>query len=197
MNLSIQRPTLKEIDEITTFEKENPDVPLDSPEVFLLKLSSIRNFSERIACLVFQNDFNDSISSVGSKLANLRSTCEFMRNSDGLKKVMSLILTFGNYMNGGNRSRGQADGFGLEILGKLKDVKSNTPGVTLLHYIVKAKLAQEGEDHPDHLPLPVPEHEDVQAAATISFEDISKELDKLERGLNSMFFFNKISSIDI
>lgn len=27
-------------------------------------------------------------------------------------------------MNGGNRTRGQADGFGLEILPKLKDVKS-------------------------------------------------------------------------
>lgn len=27
-------------------------------------------------------------------------------------------------MNGGNMQRGQADGFGLEILAKLKDVKS-------------------------------------------------------------------------
>lgn len=26
-------------------------------------------------------------------------------------------------MNGGNRQRGQADGFGLEILAKLRDVK--------------------------------------------------------------------------
>lgn len=37
---------------------------------------------------------------------------------------MGLVLAFGNYMNGGNRTRGQADGFGLEILPKLKDVKS-------------------------------------------------------------------------
>lgn len=37
---------------------------------------------------------------------------------------MGLVLAMGNHMNGGNRTRGQADGFGLEILPKLKDVKS-------------------------------------------------------------------------
>lgn len=40
-------------------------------------------------------------------------------------------------MNGGNRARGQADGFGLEILPKLRDVKSKDNSITLLHYIVR------------------------------------------------------------
>lgn len=40
-------------------------------------------------------------------------------------QVLGLILAFGNFMNGGNRSRGQADGFALDILPKLKDVKSS------------------------------------------------------------------------
>lgn len=35
-------------------------------------------------------------------------------------------------MNGGNRTRGQADGFGLEILPKLKDVKSRVSHHTVL-----------------------------------------------------------------
>lgn len=39
-------------------------------------------------------------------------------------------------MNGGNRTRGQADGFGLEILPKIKDVKSKDSNYTLLHFIV-------------------------------------------------------------
>lgn len=41
-----------------------------------------------------------------------------------VKDILALILAFGNYMNGGNRTRGQADGYSLEILPKLKDVKS-------------------------------------------------------------------------
>lgn len=40
-------------------------------------------------------------------------------------QVLGLILAFGNFMDGGNRSRGQADGFTLDILPKLKDVKSS------------------------------------------------------------------------
>ena len=36
---------------------------------------------------------------------------------------MEMILSFGNYMNGGTQ-RGQADGFDLGILAKLRDVKS-------------------------------------------------------------------------
>jgi hypothetical protein len=43
-------------------------------------------------------------------------------------------------MNGGNRTRGQADGFGLEILARLRDVKSKDSSVTLLHFIVRAYM---------------------------------------------------------
>lgn len=50
--------------------------------------------------------------------------CQGLLECDALRDIMGLVLAFGNYMNGGNRTRGQADGFGLEILPKLKDVKS-------------------------------------------------------------------------
>ena len=66
--------------------------------------------------------------------------------SSSLKKVFGLILALGNYMNGGNRQRGQADGFGLEILPKLKDVKSKENSITLLHFIVM-KYIEVGSFH--------------------------------------------------
>lgn len=180
------KPTQKEIEEIAIHEATFPDVPLDQPEFFLKRLSGINHFSERIACLMLQSEFQDAISSVSYKLNNVRTTCDFLINSEPLKKVMAIILTLGNYMNGGNMMRGQADGFGLEILGKLKDVKSNVPGVTLLHYVVNAKLSQE-KDHnfEEPLPLPVPEAADVEAASTIKFDDIAKELDRLDKELQA------------
>ena len=182
-------PTPKELEEITAHEREHPDIPLDRPELFLKQLSTIQHFSERIACLMFQAQFHDAISTVSTKLTNLRSTCEYLCNSQSLKRVMALILTLGNYMNGGNRMRGQADGFGLEILGKLKDVKSKEPGVTLLHYVVRSRLAQEEDYNFDELlPLPVPEPADVEAASTINFEDLLKELDKLNAELKGTHF---------
>ncbi|XP_034950625.1 formin-2 [Chelonus insularis] len=177
-------PTAKEIEEITTHEKEHPEIPLDRPEMFLKQLSTIKNFNERIICLMFQAEFDDAISTVSSKLTNLRSTCDYLRTSQSLKKIMALILTLGNYMNGGNRMRGQADGFGLEILGKLKDVKSKAPGITLLHYLVRLVLDQEKNYNFDEmLPLPIPEPADIEAASTIDFEEITKELERLEKKL--------------
>lgn len=207
----LQRPTKKELEDIKAFEAANPDVPLDQPEVFLKRLADINHFTERIACLMFQAEFQDAISNVSSKLTNLRSTCDFLRNSSSLKKVMALILTFGNYMNGGNRTRGQADGFGLEILGRLKDVKSNVAGVTLLHYIVRARLAQEKDHNFDEpLPLPIPEPADMEAASTINFENLSAELDRLKNELEgkrdhirirvcpiSFFLFFSLNEINI
>lgn len=44
--------------------------------------------------------------------------------SNSVREVIGLVLALGNHMNGGSRIRGQADGFGMEILPKLKDVKS-------------------------------------------------------------------------
>ena len=56
-------------------------------------------------------------------------------------QVLSLILTCGNYMNGGNPQRGQADGFNIDILPKLKDVKSNDNSTNLLYWIVQTVMA--------------------------------------------------------
>lgn len=59
--------------------------------------------------------------------------CQDLLECKRLRDILGLILAFGNYMNGGNRTRGQADGFGLEILPKLKDVKSR---VTHTHHFL-------------------------------------------------------------
>lgn len=48
------------------------------------------------------------------------------------RRVMGVILACGNYMNGGNLQRGQADGFAIDILPKLKDVKSKDNSMTFL-----------------------------------------------------------------
>ena len=51
--------------------------------------------------------------------------------------MLGLILAFGNVMNSENKVRGQADGFQLDILSKLKDVKSADNSTNLLLYIVQ------------------------------------------------------------
>ena len=54
----------------------------------------------------------------------VRMTCHVTsRFSREIHTLLEIILAFGNYMNGGTQ-RGQADAFDLEVISKLKDVKS-------------------------------------------------------------------------
>ncbi|GAA6093698.1 formin-2, partial [Tachysurus ichikawai] len=99
---------------------------------FLLQLSEVPQFSERVFCILVQSTFTESISSVQRKISLLQRVCTALRWSKGVMQVLGLVLALGNYMNGGNRSRGQADGFTLDVLPKLKDVKSSVSGRGML-----------------------------------------------------------------
>ena len=85
---------------------------------------------------MFQATFAEDIGSIRDRIKMIQTTISMLMTSSSIKKIFGLILALGNYMNGGNRTRGQADGFGLEILPKLKDVKSKESNFTLLHFIV-------------------------------------------------------------
>ncbi|XP_070833998.1 formin-2 isoform X2 [Chaetodon trifascialis] len=109
---------------IKSCEDKEDAKPLDKPEQFLFQLSQIPNFSERVFCILFQSTFHECITSVLRKVEILQRVCKTLQSGECVLKVLGLVLAFGNFMNGGNRSRGQADGFTLDILPKLKDVKS-------------------------------------------------------------------------
>lgn len=157
-------------------------LPLDTPEQFLLRLSEITSSAERISCIVFQDEFEEQCTSVSRKLTIVKSLCEFILENEDLKEVFSIILTLGNFMNGGNRQRGQADGFGLEILGKLKDVKSKDPKITLLHFIVKTYIARSRKNGSGivDLRLPVPDPIIIDKSLSIDFEECKQQLNALK-----------------
>lgn len=174
-----------------------PNVPLDEPEQFLLKMSSISCSSERISCILFQTDFDEACTLIARKNESMLELCDFLTENQYLKKLFSIILTLGNYMNGGNRMRGQADGFGLEILSKLRDVKSKEPRVTLLHYIVHTYINRyRSENVPlQKIVYPLPNSADVAKVMAIDFEEVQKQLDELKKKLigesSSIFFLGR------
>ncbi|KAM8810218.1 formin-2 [Eudromia elegans] len=166
-------------------EKENAK-SLDKPEQFLYELSLIPNFSERVFCILFQSTFSESISSIRRKLELLQKLCETLKNGSGVMQVLGLVLAFGNYMNGGNRTRGQADGFGLDILPKLKDVKSSDNSGSLLSYMVSYYLRNFDEDAgKEQCSFPLPEPQDLFQASQMKFEDFQKELRKMKKDLRA------------
>lgn len=166
-------------EEILTFQghvEASPDIPLDAPEQFLLHLSEITYFNERMECLTFQSLFSEHVNDITIKIDNLNHVCDQLLNSSSLKNVFSIILTCGNYMNGGNKQRGQADGFDIAILPKLKDVKSGDNSITLLQYIVRCCIENyDDKKGTSDSMLPVLEPSDVEKCGNVNFDEQMKE----------------------
>lgn len=78
-----QSATEEELRLIKGHVASHPDQPLDKPEQFLLELSEIPHFGERVACLIFQSDFNDALNNIANKLNNMKATSgvNFIRNN--------------------------------------------------------------------------------------------------------------------
>nr|XP_043904409.1 formin isoform X1 [Solea senegalensis] len=159
---------------------------LDKPEQFLYELSQIPDFAGRAHCVIFKSSFTDMIVSVQSKLNTVSSVCKALLDSNDVREVMGLVLALGNHMNGGSRTRGQADGFGLEILPKLKDVKSRDNRISLVDFVVSYYLHNVDKSAgTEKSVFPLPEPQDVFLAAQVKFDDLSRDLKQLARDLAS------------
>uniref|UniRef100_A0A3Q1HZ98 FH2 domain-containing protein n=1 Tax=Anabas testudineus TaxID=64144 RepID=A0A3Q1HZ98_ANATE len=179
-----------EMDSIKKHIKSSKDKqdakPLDKPEQFLYQLSQIPNFTERVFCILFQSTFHECITSILRKMEILQRVCKTLQSGSCVLQVLGLVLAFGNFMNGGNRSRGQADGFTLDILPKLKDVKSSDNSQSLLSYIVAYYLRHFDEDAgKESCVYPLPEPQDLFQASQMKFEDFQRDLRKLRKDLNA------------
>lgn len=181
-------------------EAAQSDIPLDYPEQFLLKISQISMSTERISCIVFMAEFEESATVIERKLEVVMHLSQFLMESEELKLIFAIILTLGNYMNGGNRQRGQADGFTLEILSKLKDVKSKESQTTLLHFIVRTYIGRKRKEGVQllEIPLPIPEPSDVERANQVDFDEVKRQISELNRQLKCKisieFWFTKVPS---
>ncbi|XP_030070061.1 formin-1 isoform X2 [Microcaecilia unicolor] len=166
--------------------KEEDWKHLDKPEQFLYELSQIPNFAERSQCIIFQSIFWEGITAVQRKVDIIVRACKGLQDMKSVKDVLGLILAFGNYMNGGNRTRGQADGYGLEILPKLKDVKSRDSSMSLMDYIVSYYLRYyDQEAGTDKSVFPLLEPQDFFLASQVKLEDLMKDLRKLQKDLEA------------
>ncbi|XP_050810740.1 formin-1 isoform X3 [Gopherus flavomarginatus] len=181
-----QKDELEKIKQYYETSKEEELKLLDKPEQFLYELSQIPNFAERAQCIIFQSVFSEGITSVHRKVDVITRASKDLLDMRSVKEILGLILAFGNYMNGGNRTRGQADGFGLEILPKLKDVKSRDNGINLVDYVVIYYLRHFDKDAgTDKSIFPLPEPQDFFQASQVKFEDLIKDLRKLKRDLEA------------
>ena len=100
---------------------------------FLLR---IPHYQQRLKCLFFRKTFGDRLGEVRPKVEAVLYASREVVTSKKLRRMLEVVLAFGNYMNKGNR--GNAYGFKVSSLNKIIDTKSSSGSrYTLLHYLVE------------------------------------------------------------
>jgi hypothetical protein len=117
---------------------------LDYPEQFIRLLGQIPACSARVDCWHFLVNFDELIAEIELPLLSIQRAIRATMASSALKMFLSALLRVGNYLNGGNKLRGQADGYCLAVLTRLKALKARTnEGHSLASYLLALCSAQD------------------------------------------------------
>lgn len=124
---------------------------LSPPDQYLVTMCSIPRLSQRMTCMLTRRRFEMDLEEIRPDIAILRNATDELRASQCFRHALAVVLAAGNSLNG-NTFRGNAAGFQLEALGKLKETRmtSAKPGgkqLTLLHYIASALIRDQDKPY--------------------------------------------------
>ena len=140
-----QLPTSEEAEELQS--RDGPDVVWDRPEAFLKMLLSIPRVGPRLRCWSVSRAFDEAADALEVSVEALDAAFAELPESKPLLELLGLLLAYGNHMNGGDKRRGQADGFPIADLMAVCGAKSSVGKHTLLSYALEelTRLAGGGE----------------------------------------------------
>lgn len=102
--------------------------------LFTDRFYRITHYEQRLRTLHYKKKFHIWFSEIKPKIKAVLEASKEVQRSKRLKRMLEIILAFGNYMNRGQR--GNAVGFKLSSLTRIADTKSScNKSLTLLHYI--------------------------------------------------------------
>ncbi|XP_058620590.1 formin-like protein 1 [Onychostoma macrolepis] len=170
-------PSDYELRLIEKYEREGrPLLELSEEDRFVVAFSKIPRLSQRISTLTFMGNFSESILLLKPQLNAIIAASMSIKSSSKLKKILEIILAFGNYMN--SEKRGSAYGFRLQSLDLLLDMKSTDRKLTLLHFIVSIIQEKYPQLHNFHTELHC-----LDKAALVSLDSILVDVRSLEKGM--------------
>ncbi|KAM9975785.1 hypothetical protein ACTFIW_013175 [Dictyostelium discoideum] len=169
-------PTSEELASI--HELHSNEVILDKPERWCLMIDGFPMIKHRLRCWEFMLKIEDSLKSIIESIDTVLLACKELRTSITINCLFSLLLQLGNYLNGGHLYRGQSDGFNLESLSKMIEIKDNSNSGSLLDFAIKTLYQQspmKGNSNTSiHLELA-----HVPNASLINFTDVGTSVSKL------------------
>uniref|UniRef100_UPI00398EEFCA formin-like protein 1 n=1 Tax=Pristiophorus japonicus TaxID=55135 RepID=UPI00398EEFCA len=158
---------------------ENDKKPLEDlaeEDRFMIKFSKIPRLSERMNIIIFMGNFSDSVQLLTPQLNAIIAASMSIKSSAKLKRILEIILAFGNYMN--SSKKGAVYGFRLQSLDLLLETKSTDRKQTLMNYIVDIIHDQYPELNTFHTELLF-----VDKAAAVSLENVIQDVRSLNQGM--------------
>jgi dishevelled associated activator of morphogenesis len=144
---------------------------------FMLEMSHVPRYEKRLNALYFTKNFHERISEIHPNIESVTASCHELMMSEKLRKLLEIILAFGNIMNRGNR--GNAFGFKLSSLNKITDTKSSTDNeMTLLHYLIQMLEAKFPEVVTLEVDLP-----HISEASKVDIGELEKEFKAIRKEL--------------
>ncbi|KAL5487624.1 hypothetical protein ACEPAI_5732 [Sanghuangporus weigelae] len=173
-------PTPEEIKRIDEFGDVKQ---LAKADQYLKEIGDVPRVSERISCMLYRRKLELDIEETRPELDIVRHATKELKSSNRFKQVLKTVLTIGNALNGSS-FRGNARGFQLEALLKMKEtktVKASPECPTLLHYVARMLLKSDAElvNFLDDLPH-------LEAAARVSMQTVSAAVGTLVSGLSQV-----------
>lgn len=147
---------------------------------FLFELSKITHYEQRLRTLHYKKKFNIWYAEFKPKIVAVLEASREVQRSKRLKKMLEIILAFGNYMNRGQR--GNAVGFKLSSLTRIADTKSScNKNMTLLHYIADTCEHKFRDCLMLEVDLP-----HVKDAAKVNMKELEKDMAMLRNGMKEV-----------
>ncbi|KAI9300264.1 hypothetical protein BJ944DRAFT_138775, partial [Cunninghamella echinulata] len=148
-NLMVIRQYIPTKEEIEIISEYDGDIDrLGNAERYFKAIMYIPRLADRVSCMIFRRKFHYELQEILPELDTLQYAINELRHSQRFKTVLKIILAIGNHLNG-QTIRGNAYGFHLDALLKMRDTKAESDGVhnvpTLLHYLVYF-LSKSGQD---------------------------------------------------
>ena len=179
----LQRMTalLPSQDEIKSLrEYKGQENSLGRAEKFLLAISRIPNFSQKLQNFAFILQFPDIANELREALIGLGTACKDIVNNKNLANIMKRLLAIGNLLNEG-AGHPKAAGITLDSLLKTA-TKTGTDGKTKVIDVVVANFMKQGEG--GHSIEFWTELKNVNNASRIDLLDCKNSLREIRNGMN-------------
>ncbi|KAG6910997.1 hypothetical protein DXG01_006051 [Tephrocybe rancida] len=179
-SISRQLPTSEEISRIGDFDDVKK---LAKADQYFSEIMTVPRLAERLECMLYRRKLDLDIAEIRPELNILRNASRELRMSSKFKQILQAVLSVGNALNG-STFRGDARGFQLDALLKLKETKTakGTPDCpTLLHYLARVLLRTDPS-----LVNFIEELPNLEPAARVSVQTLTQSVNALVSGLSQV-----------